>query len=87
MNTKQIIALENLWKRLAKENSPTNITTYLIASWVQQGKLDAAKREYLRDGDKISDVYLPLVREILGCRLHQLHNCDNFFCQRFENKK
>lgn len=80
MPNKQSTALDALWKKL--QGGPRNVTAYMIASLVSSGDIESAKHEYRMDGDKIAQVYLPLVKEILGCRIHQKHNCDHFFCSK-----
>jgi hypothetical protein len=61
---------------------PRNLTAYQIATMVRDGKEDEAKNLYSWDGDKVATtVYQPAIQKLLGCRLHNVHDCDAPFCK------
>ena len=69
--------LDNLKNSLF--SGPVNNTVYMIYCYLRDNNLDAAKHLYHWDGDKVG-VYSKEVKELLGCRLHNLIGCDKPYC-------
>lgn len=68
--------------RAAIEQSPRNETARGILEYLERGDEKSAKALYNWDGDKIASnkKLQKTVENLLGCRTHNVHNCQNWLC-------
>jgi hypothetical protein len=77
-----LVKLPELERAVIASKAP-NTTAYLIMKYLQMGEIEAAANLFSHDGDKLYS-YPELknaVIAILGCRIHNKHNCTGRFCK------
>ena len=83
-----VVAAELLEKAEIQHRQDTgygNSTVRAIAQSLRRGSLSSAQAEWYNDGDKVHTYpnLTDALTQILGCRLHHVHQCQSWICKKF----